>query len=353
MYMNKITELKTKYHLNRKQMSELTGIPARTLKSWELEEREAPDYMYNLIENTLKNNVLVKESKAYLTPHIEVVNDARLNAVLKKDPDVLTKEEKALVANAYIFQMNNEWAKKDRGGIYGYTQRHMAYNSSKMEGNQLTEDDTATLFETDQLPQGDYRPKDIEEMSGHFLMFNKALATINEPLTEDLIKQLHFELQAGVFEFRANGYVPGAYKSKVNAVSNIETSRPDEVAKDMAALLNEYKNDWDMPFVDKTALFHSRYEKIHPFQDGNGRTGRMIMFRECLVNEELPIVIRDEFKADYRSALNKSQTQGLREDLVSFLTKEQCAFYEVLQKYMYDHSIALEPECEDDRADDL
>ena len=101
-----------------------------------------------------------------------------------------------------------EWKRRDRSGVYGFTQRLMAYNSNKIEGSTLTEEQTASLFDTGTLPKSDdyYRAKDVEEMNGHFLMFNKMLETLDQPLSQDLIKQFHYELKSGVFEDRANGY---------------------------------------------------------------------------------------------------------------------------------------------------
>ncbi|WP_455147378.1 hypothetical protein [Clostridium sp.] len=101
-----------------------------------------------------------------------------------------------------------EWKRRDRSGVYGFTQRLMAYNSNKIEGSTLTEEQTASLFDTGTLPKSDdyYRAKDVEEMNGHFLAFNKILETIEQPLSQELIKQFHYELKSGVFEDRANGY---------------------------------------------------------------------------------------------------------------------------------------------------
>lgn len=104
----------------------------------------------------------------------------------------------------------------DRSGVYAYTQRLLAYNSNKIEGSTLTEEQTASLFDNGTLPKSDdyYRAKDVEEMNGHFLMFNKMLDTLDEPLTQELIKKFHYELKSGVFEDRANGYAIGDYKQR-------------------------------------------------------------------------------------------------------------------------------------------
>ena len=170
----------------------------------------------------------------------------------------------------------------DRTGVYAYTQRSMAYNSNKIEGSTLTPEQTASLFDNGTLPKNDnfYRAKDVEEMNGHFLMFNYMLDTLNEDLTEELIKHFHYELKSGVFEDRANGYARGDYKERANMVGMYKTVLPKDVAEEMRQLLEWYISQEKN--LNTLAEFHARYEIIHPFQDGNGRTGRMILFRECL-----------------------------------------------------------------------
>ncbi len=130
-----------------------------------------------------------------------------------------------------IRRLRIERKKFDRSGIYAYTQRTLAYNSNKIEGSTLNEEQTASLFDTGMLPRSDdyYRAKDVEETNGHFLMFNKMIDTLDEPLSEELIKAFHFELKSGVFEDRANGYAIGDYKERPNMVGMYETALPKEV----------------------------------------------------------------------------------------------------------------------------
>ena len=162
-----------------------------------------------------------------------------------------------------------EQQKRDRSGIYGFTQRLMAYNSNKIEGSTLTEEQTASLFDTGTLPRSDdyYRAKDVEEMNGHFLMFNKMLDTLDAPLSQELIKQFHYELKSGVFEDRANGYAIGDYKKRANIVGMQKTVLPNQVPAEMEKLLTWYESH-DVS-LETLAEFHARYESIHPFQDGN------------------------------------------------------------------------------------
>lgn len=171
------------------------------------------------------------------------------------------------------FQIERE--KFDRSGVYAFTQRLLAYHSNKIEGSTLTEEQTASLFDNGTLPKSDdyYRAKDVEEMNGHFLMFQKMLDTLDEFLSQDLIKQFHYELKAGVFEDRANGYAIGAYKERPNMIGMYQTVRPENVEREMEAFMDWYKGQKGTILV--LAEFHARYECIHPFQDGNGRTGRL------------------------------------------------------------------------------
>lgn len=142
------------------------------------------------------------------------------------------------IVKELIGRLRIEKEKRDRSGIYAVTQRELAYNSNKIEGSTLTREQTASLFDTGAVPQSDdcYRAKDIEETNGHFLMFNHMIDTLEEPLSEKLIKEFHYELKAGVFEDRANGYAVGDYKKRPNIISMYETAKPAEVAEKMGEL---------------------------------------------------------------------------------------------------------------------
>ncbi len=225
-----------------------------------------------------------------------------------------------------------EREKFDRSGVYAYTQRLLAYNSNKIEGSTLTEEQTASLFDNGTLPKSDdyYRAKDVEEMNGHFLMFNKMLDTIEEPLTQELIKQFHNELKSGVFEDRANGYAIGDYKKRPNMIGMYQTVRPENVAKEMFLLIDWYRNQNGN--ISVLAEFHARYESIHPFQDGNGRTGRLILFRECLKNGIVPVVIEDINRDAYLDALKVYREEKMLDKLIALFEKEQ-QFY--LEKCKY------------------
>lgn len=145
----------------------------------------------------------------------------------------------------------------------------------------MTEEQTASLFDTGMLPKSNnyYRAKDVKEMNGHFLMFNKMLDTLDLDLSQDMIKQFHYELKSGVFEDRANGYAIGEYKKRANIVGMQKTALLSQVPAEMDKLFHWYT--LQPVSLDTLAEFHARYESIHPFQDGNGRTGRIFVSYVC------------------------------------------------------------------------
>lgn len=222
----------------------------------------------------------------------------------------------------------------DRSGVYAFTQRLLAYNSNKIEGSTLTEEQTASLFDNGTLPKSDdyYRAKDVEEMNGHFLMFNKMLDTLDEPLTQELIKKFHYELKSGVFEDRANGYAIGDYKQRPNMIGMYQTVRPEDVEKEMNVLMEWYFRQKANTSV--LAEFHARYESIHPFQDGNGRTGRLILFRECLKNGVVPVVIEDANRNEYLEALKEYREEKSLDKLITLFEKEQQFYFEKCKYFM-------------------
>ena len=227
-----------------------------------------------------------------------------------------------------------EQNRRDRSGVYGFTQRLMAYNSNKIEGSTLTEEQTASLFDTGTLPKSDdyYRAKDVEEMNGHFLMFNKMLDTLDAPLSQELIKQFHYELKSGVFEDRANGYAIGDYKKRPNMVGIYHTVLPSKVQEEMDKLFSWYQ-DQEIT-LEVLAEFHVRYESIHPFQDGNGRTGRIILFRECLCHGITPLIIEDAHRPEYLEALKEYREHQTVAKLVTLFKKEQEYYWNQCQYFL-------------------
>ena len=235
-----------------------------------------------------------------------------------------------------------EQKKNDRSGIYAFTQRKLAYNSNKIEGSTLTEKQTASIFNTGTLTSDGsiFRTKDVEEMTGHFTMFSNMLKSYDKPLSEELIKSYHYDLKAGVFEDLANGYPIGEYKSRKNIVADIETSAPKDVKNDMQQLLEEY-NAKEKHTLEDLAYFHVKYETIHPFQDGNGRTGRIILFKECLRNHLVPFIIEDEKKAEYYQCLSYYQQYESIDKLLNFFRMEQKIYYLAVKDFVIEYQPEL------------
>ena len=195
-----------------------------------------------------------------------------------------------------------EYSIGDRNGIYGLLQKEYAYNSSKIEGSRLSREQTYSLFDTRTMSANAVvRSKDIEELTGHFVMFNTMLSTIQSDLSHDIIKLLHKGLKSGVFEDIANGYNIGEYKARPNFIGTFNTTLPEHVHKEMSLLINDYNKS--RKTLKSIARLHSLFEQIHPFQDGNGRVGRILVLRECLRNDINPFIIRDKNKSKYISVI--------------------------------------------------
>lgn len=205
----------------------------------------------------------------------------------------------------YLDKLYYDFENNIRNELYSACQFKLAARSNQTEGNTLTEEDTATLFDTQMIPSTRYKPREIEEAQGHFLMFNEMLKTIDSQLNIDIIKSFHKQLTQGIYEFKANGGEPGSFKTRANIAGTSKTTDPKSVENELNSLLDIYYNNNDITFdsiEQKLAWFHAKYEHIHPFQDYNGRTGRMILFRESLLANK-PIIINNTDKAEYINAL--------------------------------------------------
>lgn len=254
-----------------------------------------------------------------------------VNGLLNKELNKINRDEEQKIVAQLIKRLEIEFRKKDKSGIYGTTQYLLAYNSNRIEGSRLTEKQTLSLFETGTvIASGEIiRAKDVEEATGHFMMFNEMLSTYKETLQEELIKKYHFRLKSGVFEDLANGYPVGEYKNRVNRVADIKTALPSEVSAKMKDLIQRYNEKTNID-LGTLAEFHLEYERIHPFQDGNGRTGRILLFKECLKNGIMPFIIRDEDKLQYYMALQKND----KHELKNFFALEQKNYYKLVQEFL-------------------
>ena len=203
---------------------------------------------------------------------------------------------------------------KLKGGIYHRTQIDLTYNSNHIEGSRLTHDQTRYIFETNTIGiEGEsVRVDDIIETTNHFRCIDIIIDRADERLTESLIKELHAVLKAGTSDSRRDWFAVGDYKRLPNEVGGNDTTAPEDVKREMRALLAEY-NAIKQKFFDDILDLHQRFEAIHPFQDGNGRVGRLIMFKECLANGIVPFIITDDLKMFYYRGLQ--QWPGIKEYL--------------------------------------
>ncbi len=195
---------------------------------------------------------------------------------------------------------------RHKGGIYHRVQIDLAYNSNHIEGSRLTHEQTRYIFETNTVgvTNAAINVDDIVETMNHFRAVDYIIDRTEGPLTEAYVKQLHSILKSGTSDADKEWFNVGEYKRLPNEVGGAETALPEDVHAAMKALLREY-NAAKRPALEQIIDFHQRFESIHPFQDGNGRVGRLIMFRECLRHCYVPFIITDELKMYYYNGLRR------------------------------------------------
>ena len=193
-----------------------------------------------------------------------------------------------------------------KGSIYHRTQIDLTYNSNHIEGSKLTHDQTRYIFETNTIGITDQTVNvdDILETVNHFRCIDFIIDHAEERLTEKFIKHLHLLLKSGTSDSRKDWFAVGDYKRLPNEVGGQETCPPEDVHKELKTLLTDYYHNRQQTF-ENILNFHVRFEQIHPFQDGNGRVGRLLMFKECLANNIVPFIITDELKMYYYRGLRE------------------------------------------------
>jgi Fic family protein len=221
------------------------------------------------------------------------------------------------------------------GNLYHRTQVEFAYNTNHIEGSTITQNETESIFETGTILVDKEKViiiKDVTETKNHFNLFKYMLDTIEEELTEEMIKKYHFILKEGtITEKEKEWFNIGEYKKLKNYVGNLETAEPKDVAQKVKELM-EWYNELQNKTFENIIEFHVRFEKIHPFQDGNGRVGRIIMFRECLKNSIIPFYIEDRNKEFYIRGLREYQVNNEKGYLLDTCLNSQDN-YEKMCKY--------------------
>jgi len=223
-----------------------------------------------------------------------------------------------------------------KGGIYHKTQIELTYNSNHIEGSKLSEDQTRYIFETNTvgISNESISVDDVIETSNHFKCFDYILDNANKPLTESLIKQLHLILKSGTSDSRKSWFNVGEYKKVPNEVGGKDTTLPENVKTEMSILLKTY-NDKEQKSFQDIIDFHKKFESIHPFQDGNGRVGRLIIFKECLANNIVPFIIDDSLKFYYYRGLKEWENE--RGFLIDTCLTAQDRYKKILDYFKIDY----------------
>jgi hypothetical protein len=206
--------------------------------------------------------------------------------------------------------LRSEKASKISGGIYHKVQIELTYNSNHIEGSRLTHDQTRYIFETNTIgmENGTLNVDDVVETANHFKCIDMVIDNAGYALSERFIKQLHAVLKSGTSDSRKDWFAVGEYKRLPNEVGGQDTVLPEEVSAKMRKLLDEYNSTKEKTLED-IIDFHYRFERIHPFQDGNGRVGRLLLFKECLRNNIVPFIIDEELKMFYYRGLHEWKTE--------------------------------------------
>ena len=235
-----------------------------------------------------------------------VIRDGKTWRIPEDAVKPVRKKRAEKIANDLLTRLKMEKKAGIPGGIYHKVQIELTYNSNHMEGSRLTHDQTRYIFETNTIGIQDeiVNVDDIVETASHFRCIDQIIELANYPLSEAFIKQLHYILKSGTSDSRKTWFAVGEYKRFENEVGGSATAKPADVPGEMRNLLSRY-NLSKQKTLKEIIQFHYEFEKIHPFQDGNGRVGRLIMFKECLRNGITPFIIEDDIKEFYYRGLKE------------------------------------------------
>ena len=263
------------------------------------------------------------------------VAGARLSGKTWEIPEVAEKPQRAVRSDkkrTLLDILREEKSLRLSGGIYHRVQIDLTYNSNHIEGSRLTHDETRYIFETNTIGLSNkaVNVDDIIETSNHFRCIDYMIANAHLSLSERYVKELHFLLKSGTRASSFDWFEVGEYKKLPNEVGGIDTTEPQAVANEMKNLLHSYNSKQEKSFEDIIA-FHVGFERIHPFQDGNGRVGRLIMFGECLKHNIVPFIIDEEHKLFYYRGLKEWDSEcGY---LIDTCLSAQDKFKAILKKF--------------------
>ena len=262
-----------------------------TANKWEISERSVRNYCQ---KGRIAGAFLIGKTWSIPDDAVKPSRKAVLAAVPRTLKAVLRKEK----------------AHAATGGIYHKIQIEFTYNSNHIEGSRLTHDETRYIYETNTIgiENKQFNVDDIVETVNHFRCIDYIIENSDRTITEKMLKELHLILKTGTSDSRQSWFAVGDYKKLPNEVSGLETTSPEDVHDKIKKLLNAYKEPVT-PSLDTLLDFHVQFEQIHPFQDGNGRIGRLLLFKECLKHEIVPFIITDEVKLFYYRGLSEWNTE--------------------------------------------
>ena len=278
-----------------------------------------------------------KYESGMLEPNIDSIKKLAETFGVTIDELLKDDEENIDISRINLLEILREQKEmKLNGNLYHNTQIMFAYNTNHIEGSKLTEDQTRYIYETNTiLFEGETvaNVDDILETINHFKLVDYMLDIASEPLTEDIIKKFHKILKEGTMDSRKEWFNVGEYKKLPNEAGMMKTASPNETPKEMQKLMKWY-NSLSKITIKEIIEFHARFEKIHPFQDGNGRVGRMVMFKECLKNNIIPFIILDKDKLFYYRGLK--EYQGYREKgyLIDTCLNAQDQYIKMIEYYL-------------------
>ena len=258
-------------NINKSQLSDILGISSRTIAKFGKGE--------------VVSDIILKKIANYLECNVEDLY-------------------KEVSPNKLLQLLRDEKEAKIKGGFYHELQVRMTYNSNHIEGSKLSEDQTRFIYETSTIETDGAVPvDDILETLNHFKAIDYVIDVAEEPLTEEIIKHLHYLLKQNTSDSNISWFAVGDYKKRANSVGGKETAKPEDVSRKIQNLLYKY-NSRNNISIENIVEFHVDFERIHPFQDGNGRVGRLIALKECLKNNIIPFIIEDSKKAYYYKGLS-------------------------------------------------
>ena len=278
-----------------------------------------------------------KYESEMLEPNIESIK--RLAETFGVTIDELLKEddEKVDVSKINVLDVLREQKEMNlKGNLYHNTQIIFAYNTNHIEGSKLTEDQTRYIYETNTIlfeNETITSVDDIIETANHFKLVDYMLNIAEEELSENIIKEFHRILKEGTMDSRKEWFNVGEYKKLPNAAGTMKTTLPKETPKAMQKLI-EWYNSLATITIKEIIEFHAKFEKIHPFQDGNGRVGRIIMFKECLKHNIIPFIILDKDKLFYYRGLKEYQGNREKGYLIDTCLNAQDQYAKMIEYYL-------------------